>query len=543
MAIWSLKGKNVLIIDDFQEMRSLLRSMIEPLAPNMVKLAQNGVEAIEHLEEHKFDIVFCDYNLGKGKDGQQILEEAKHRNLLPYSAIYIMATAENTSSMVMGAIDYLPDDYISKPFNRTVIHARLRKQMEKKENLNEISQALSNKNHKKAIQLCDQLLANKASNRLDLIKIKGEQLCNLGEYEKAANLYEDVIEERDIPWAYIALGKVRYFQKNYDEALEVLNGFVRENSSSVAAYDWLAKIHEAMGNLNKAQEMLNTGLAKSPKSLLRQRSLAEIAYKNNDLEAAQSAYKKAIQVGQHSCYKKADDYNCLAKTLIDSGATDDAMNVVEMIEKDFSNDPNAEMIAAITEGMVNTSKGNTEAASENMEKALQLFNQNPNALSANSALELTGLCLSSGKEEEANEITKNLIKNNHDDKALIEKTKKIYSDANMSDVGAKLIDSSASEVIEINNEGARLLQEGKLEESIELFMKAARVMPDNVIVNLNAAYSMMVHMQKSGKIKKYSTRVADYLERVHKADPTNKKYHELTEMLQQLIAKSKAKAA
>lgn len=540
MAIWSLKGKKVLIIDDFQEMRVMLRTMIEPLAPDMIKLAQNGEDAIECMEATKFDIVFCDYNLGKGKDGQQVLEEAKHRGLLAYSSIYVMATAENTSEMVMGAIDYLPDDYISKPFNRTVIHARLKKQLEKKENLSEISQALSVNNYKKAIQICDKLLANNPSNRLDLLKIKGEQLSNLGEYEKAASLYEDIIEERDIPWAYLSLGKVRYFQENYDEALEVLEGLVKENSSNVAAYDWLAKTYEAMEDLDKAQEMLNIGVTKSPKSLLRQRNLAQVAYKNHDLETAQSAYEHAIQVGQHSCYKQPDDYNSLAKTLIDSGKPDNAMNVAGMIAKDFKNDPKAEMVAAITEGMVYTNKGDTEAASKKLETALELFNQNPQGLSTDTALELTDLCLASGKQDEANEITKNLIRNNHDNKALIEKTKKIYSDAGMSDAGSDLIDSTTSEIVDINNNGARLLKEGKLEESIELFMKAARGMPDNIIVNLNAAYSIMMQMQKTGKIKKYSSRVESYLERVHKLDPSNKKYHELMEMLQRISVKAKA---
>lgn len=82
------KRKKVLIIDDFQEMRVMLRAMIEPLAPDVVKVAKNGEEAIECLEENKIDIIFCDYNPGKGKDGQQVLEETKHRGLLPYSAIY-----------------------------------------------------------------------------------------------------------------------------------------------------------------------------------------------------------------------------------------------------------------------------------------------------------------------------------------------------------------------------------------------------------------------------------------------------------------------
>ncbi|MCZ6803178.1 MAG: hypothetical protein O7D86_04400 [Proteobacteria bacterium] len=60
-------------------------------------------------------------------------------------------------------------------------------------------------------------------------------------------------------------------------------------------------------------------------------------------------------------------------------------------------------------------------------------------------------------------------------------------------------------------------------------MKAARGMPDNVVVNLNAAYAIMMQMQKTGKIKKYSSRVETYLERVLKIDPVNKKYHDMTD--------------
>jgi len=540
MAIWGLKGKKILIVDDFKEMQVILKSMIEPLAPKLICLAKNGEEALEHMEKNNFDIVYCDYNLGKGKDGQQILEEAKHRGLLPYSTIYIMATAENTSEMVMGAIDYLPDDYISKPFNRTVIHARLKKQLEKKENLNEISKALSVNNYKLAIQLCDKLLESKPPNRLDILKIKGTQLTNLGQYDKAVKLYEDIIAQRDIPWAYLSMGKVLYYQEKYDDALGVFQGLVEENTSNVAAYDWLAKTYEALEIFDKAQEMLNIGVTKSPKSLLRQRNLAQMAYRNDDLETAKSAFEHAIQVGQHSCYKQADDYNSLAKTLIDSGKSGDAMTVVKRINKDFKNNPNADMVAAITEGMVHTHNGDDDAASQKMEAALKLYKLNPQGLSPDTALELTDLCLAAGKEDAANEITKNLIKNNHENKVLIEKTKKLYSDAGMSDVGSELVDTVTREIIDLNNKGAGLLKEGKLEESIELFMKAAHGMPNNVVVNINAAYSIMMQMKKTGRVKMYYSRVADYLERVHKLDPANKKYPELMEMLQKISVNAKA---
>jgi hypothetical protein len=120
-------------------------------------------------------------------------------------------------------------------------------------------------------------------------------------------------------------------------------------------------------------------------------------------------------------------------------------------------------------------------------------------LSANIALDLTHQCLSAGKDDDAMEIRKNLIRNRHDDKEFVEKTRQIFSDASKADVGNSFIDKTKSEIIELNNNGVRLVKEGKLEESIELFMKAARGMPGNVVVNLNAAHSILMQMQKSGR--------------------------------------------
>jgi len=540
MALWSLKGKKVLIIDDFQEMRMMLRTILEPLTPEFIKLAQNGEEALELMEAHSFDIIFCDYNLGKGKDGQQVLEEAKHRQLISYSTIYIMVTAENTSEMVMGAIDYLPDDYISKPFNRTVIHGRLQKIMDKKTNLIEISKAISEKNYKRVVTLCDQLLINKPSNKMDILKVKGEMLLKLGNYAAAVDFYEDIIEQRDIPWAYLSLARANYMQEKYLEALETLEELVRENPSNVAAYDLLADIHEAMGETDKAQDALNIAVSKSPKSLLRQRHLAEVAVINEDYETAQNAYEHALTVGQHSCFKQPDDYGALAKTLVNSGKTDDALKIVERIQDDFKNNPGAEMVAAITEGIVLTEKGDKEAAEKSLGIALELYKREARGLSVNSTLELTSLCLSYDKADQADELTRDLVRNHHEDKALLEKTKRIYSDAGKSDSGNDLIEKTKSEIVEINNKGARLLKEGKIEESIELFMKAAHGMPDNVVVNLNTAYSIIMQMQKSGKIKKYMSRAQKYLDRVYRLDPTNKKYNEMVELIQQLAEKREA---
>ena len=104
--LWTLKGKKILIVDDFPAMRSMMRTMLAAFGADNIAEARTGEEALELLEEESKEIILCDYNLGEGKDGQQVLEEAKHRELIPYSTVFILVTAENTSDMVMGAMEH-----------------------------------------------------------------------------------------------------------------------------------------------------------------------------------------------------------------------------------------------------------------------------------------------------------------------------------------------------------------------------------------------------------------------------------------------------
>ena len=138
-------GKNFLIIDDFQGMRSLLREMLKSFGTREIDTVTNGKEAIAFLEKNKYDVVLCDYNLGSGKNGQHILEEAKYRELIGLATAWIIITAEKTADLVFGAAEYMPDDYIIKPVNEATMRSRLEKVLAKKEMVEDIEKASSDK--------------------------------------------------------------------------------------------------------------------------------------------------------------------------------------------------------------------------------------------------------------------------------------------------------------------------------------------------------------------------------------------------------------
>ncbi len=116
MSLLDLFKVKFLIIDDFANYRSMLRSILVTCGAQHIEDASNAADALKMVTYNKFDVILCDYNLGDGQNGQQLLEEIMHRHLMPYGTIYIMITAENTQNMVMAAVEYRPDGYLNKPF-------------------------------------------------------------------------------------------------------------------------------------------------------------------------------------------------------------------------------------------------------------------------------------------------------------------------------------------------------------------------------------------------------------------------------------------
>ena len=82
---WS--SKNYLIVDDFVGVRQLMRESLRNLGAKNIDQAASGGEAMALLVRSRYDVVLCDFNLGEGKNGQQVLEEVRVRNLLMPSCV------------------------------------------------------------------------------------------------------------------------------------------------------------------------------------------------------------------------------------------------------------------------------------------------------------------------------------------------------------------------------------------------------------------------------------------------------------------------
>jgi len=195
------ENRRFLIVDDFQGMRAMLREMLKTFGSKNISVAASAKEAITYLEQSdKYDAVLCDYNLGPGKNGQQVLEEAKFRHLIGPATAWVIVTAEKTSDMVIGAAEYMPDDYIIKPINEAALRSRLEKVIAKKSELHDIEKAIFAKNFNAALSLCDKAMGSGKANN-EILRIKTNLLLDIGRYDKAKELFEKILSVRDVPWA------------------------------------------------------------------------------------------------------------------------------------------------------------------------------------------------------------------------------------------------------------------------------------------------------------------------------------------------------
>lgn len=526
-------NKRFLIVDDFQGMRAMMREMLKAFGAKDIDMSSNGSEAIAQISKSKYDVVLCDYNLGSGRNGQQVLEEAKFRNLIGPSTAWIMVTAEKTSEMVLGAAEYTPDDYIIKPINETTIKTRILKAMAKKDALFDIERACKAKNHIKALALCDEQLQNAGSNTTELLRIKSNLLLSTGDYESAKQLFEQILAVRDVPWAKTGLAKVYFQTADLDTARSLLEEVIEENRAYLEAYDWLAKTLEQMGELGEAQRVLIRCAELSPNSITRQLTLGEIAQKRGDLEVAEKAFRKTLTLSEHSALKTHHAYLGLAKICSDKNNPAEALKILGNVLKEFDS-AETTLQAKVAEGMVYRKSGDLGNAKKVAQEVAATVKEIANRVPSHISVEAAELIMETGDKENASELLQMSVKNNHEDEKLIRQINNIFAKGNMQEEGKKLVEMSRKEVADINNRGIALAREGKLDEAVEMLRNAKIMLPNNTRILMNLAYVMVLHMQKNGHNNTLIREARESVDRVAKLNPDSEK--QLSQILGMLEA-------
>jgi tetratricopeptide (TPR) repeat protein len=531
------KKKKFLLVDDFADFRRGMRKILESIGVKFIDEAEDGETAVKSMKRQAYDIVLCDYNLGfDKKDGQQVLEEAKHRGLIRFSSIFIMLTAENTMPMVMGAVEYQPDDYLIKPITKDILKTRMEKFIKKKSDFEDIDKALIKKEYMHTIELCDEHIKSNPKNMLEYMRLKSDTFITIGRYEDATAVCEKVLSMREIPWAKMGLGKVLFLTGAYLKAKDMFQDIIQEHKAFMEAYDWLAKTLEELGSMEDAQEVLLTATEISPKAILRHQAIGEISYKMNDYDRAEDAFKSAISIGSNSCFKSADEYTGLAKTFLKKDSSEEALSVLNEARSTFEGNRGAIAKTAVTEGLVYKETNRDEEAKKAIDEASKLLDGLSGKIPLETTMDMAKVCFALGEKDRGIKFMQKIVKNYHDNDKIVQQVQSVFDDAALKDEGEKIISSSRGEIVDLNNRGVQLVEDGKLDEAIDYFEKAASGLSESKIINANAAQALLMFMKKNGKNDQHLYRAQQYLDKVKKIDPSYEKYQKLLNIYENISA-------
>ncbi len=531
-------GKHYLIVDDFAGIRQLLRESLRSLGARNIDQASSGGEAMSLLTKTRYDVVLCDYNLGEGKNGQQVLEEARIRQLLLPSSVFVMVSAEKSVESVMGAAEHQPDAYLVKPITEGVLLSRLNRVWRRKQIFRLIDQAFMEKDYLRAATLCDEQIAANRVHVIELLRMKARMLERSGQPALARAVYEQVLAQREYHWARAGLGKIRLADGDFEQARQMFQTVIAENRHYIDAYDQLAQAYQGLGRHDEAAAILERAAKLSPNSVPRQRNLGQAALKLGNVALAEKAFRKCLVIGEYSIRKTPDAYLGLARVCGLKNNTKDALQLLQLAQRDFGGDyDDMALRAKITEGLIHHESGDYRNARRAGDELEAMLGEDPKRPGTAICIEMAILLFAVGVKDTPGEVLAHVVRNNHDNNLLQDEVQAIFDKARLSEEGAAIIRAARKEAVDLMNQGVVLWKSGKLPDAVKWMRMARERVPDNVRVLFNAVQISISHMQQEGYDEELDTEARMVLEHVDKLQPGQQRFAQLMEQLRGLQPK------
>jgi DNA-binding NarL/FixJ family response regulator/thioredoxin-like negative regulator of GroEL len=530
-----LEGLTVLIIEPHAGMRASINNMLNLCGLTRISHASGSNNAIKHLSLKTFDLILCEYDLEGGQDGQQLLEDLRHHQLITLSTMFFMVTAEGNAGKVVSAAELAPTDYILKPFTADRLLERIGRALDKRSVFMPVYLLMEAGSQREAIAACIDGVKNHPRHAIDFMRLRAELHMFLGEPAEAEPIYQQLYEAKAIAWARLGLAKTLFMRERYAEAQGVLEGLVESSKKFVDAYDWLAKTHAAVGAFDKAQAVLSEAVAVSPHAVRRLRKLGEVALETGDTEMAEKVLKQVVSKAKHSEFRDPEDHVKLVQTLVRKGDPVQAAAVIRDLDKSMGGQKNTSVCSAISSAMVHEYTGNEVRLNEALSAALEAC-KDATGLSADIKLELARTCLQNDREEGASELLREVMRNAPNNAAMA-KAIGVLEKAGRGELAVNMAQESRQHVVDLVASGANRAKQGDYRGAVELMVEAVGKLPDNPQVAFNAAVAVLKCLENEGWEDRLGQYALSFIDTVRRLDPVNSKLPALAGLHQQILKK------
>ncbi|RQO63226.1 response regulator [Paucibacter sp. KBW04] len=297
----SIQDASALIIDSNSTSRSLMSAQLRDLGVGTVRQATRIHDARMILEHKAYDIVLCDYHFeGTEMSGQDLLDELRREQLLPYSTVFVMVTGEATYAKVAEAAEAALDAYLIKPYTSASLSERLTHARHRKRVLKDIFEAIEKQDFETAAGHCLKRFAAKAEFWLYAARIGAELLLRLNRYTDARKLYDAIVEARTVPWARLGVARTELISGNVIAARRTLETLIGEIPDYADSYDVMGRVQMEQGEIAGALKTYRMAASLTPGCLLRQQSCGSLAFYAGERAEALKMLERTMAQGLRS---------------------------------------------------------------------------------------------------------------------------------------------------------------------------------------------------------------------------------------------------
>jgi cytochrome c-type biogenesis protein CcmH/NrfG len=351
-----LSNTRALVVDGNPTSRAILVSQLREFGVGTVEQATRSIDARKVLELKTFDIVLCEQYFQPGTPtGQDLLDDLRRNQLLPFSTIFIMVTGEATYARVAEAAESALDGYLIKPHTATRLGDRLYQARQRKAALADIFAAIEAGDFARGAQLCLERFQSRGPYWLYAARIGAELLLRIERYDEAQQLYEAVIAAKTMPWAKLGVARAQLDRGEPTRAVGTLENLIGEEPQYADAYDVLGRAQFELGNHEQTLAAYKMACSVTPYSISRLQSLGLMTYYSGDRGEAEKILGQTVRLGLDSKMFDPQTLVLLAFTRLEAGERKGLQqcrdDFVRLIERDEKNE-RLPRLAAIVEALI-----------------------------------------------------------------------------------------------------------------------------------------------------------------------------------------------
>jgi len=485
MSLKAFAKKRFLIADPLESYCFATKKLLIDLGLKLVSTANSAPVVLSGVQNVDYDVILCNFELGEGKNGQELLEELRVRKLLRFSCLFFIVTAEVARDKVLGTIENEPDGYLVKPLTPANLEKRLTLALQQKEALSGIDEAIDRDEFDTALAACNEKLSEPSQrHKLVLQRIKAWLLIKTDQFEAAQLLYQGILANTEQPWARLGLADILTKQQQFNEAEAQLTPLIETEQVRIEAYDLLAAIRQFQQQPEAAQRILEKATTQSPNSIKRQQALAEARLTNGDQQGAIEALRKVVKLGSQSVFSEPDHYYRLANVLAassggmaNSKAGREALDVLSKSTRRFSEHPQIDLQSSLVETQIRIALGEPDVAESLLQSTLEKASLRKAPLNGATALVASETLIKLGQGEKVDSF----LQDSADAAAAAGMDVTIIYQW----LDKRVSYQQRRQATELNKAGLKWHKAGQLEEAIQSMHKAITLTPHHISLNLN----------------------------------------------------------